>query len=173
MKLVIDNLFTEEECKNLIETGYNIGYEKPTIKSAEGDIIKESVRNNGRAIYNNQEFADELFKRIKDSLPEEISGHTLKGLNEELKIYRYEKGQRFKIHTDIPYKRNEKERSFLTVMVYLNEEFTGGQTWFMDGTVTPKTGSALVFTQSVMHSGGEVKEGVKYAIRTDVMYERK
>ena len=172
MKQIIENFFDDKECQRIIKLGYELGYEKPTIKTSTGNVIKESVRNNGRAIYQNKKFADELFDKIKKSLPQEISGYQLKGLNEEMKIYRYEKGQRFKMHTDVPFVRGKNEKSLLTIMVYLNEDFEGGATWFMDGSVEPKTGNALIFTQSLLHAGAEVKEGVKYAIRTDIMYEK-
>lgn len=37
--------------------------------------------------------------------------------------------------------------------------------------VFPKTGSLLIFQQrNLMHSGDDVFRGVKYTVRTDVMY---
>ena len=36
----------------------------------------------------------------------------------------------------------------------------------------PKSGSVLVFDHELFHEGALLKEGVKYAIRTDVMYRR-
>jgi hypothetical protein len=34
----------------------------------------------------------------------------------------------------------------------------------------PKSGSVLVFDHELLHEGALLKEGLKYAIRTDVMY---
>lgn len=58
------------------------------------------------------------------------------------------------------------------------ETLLGGATSFMDGynvkdpvRVFPKTGSILIFQQrNLMHSGDDVFRGVKYTVRSDVMY---
>lgn len=62
----------------------------------------------------------------------------------------------------------------------LNQDDTllGGATSFLDGfsykdsvRVFPKTGSVLMFQQrNLFHSGDDVFRGVKYTVRTDVMY---
>ncbi|KAJ5964476.1 Prolyl 4-hydroxylase alpha subunit [Penicillium vulpinum] len=59
-----------------------------------------------------------------------------------------------------------------------NEALLGGATSFMAGMnskesvrVFPKTGSALIFQQrNLFHGGDDVFRGVKYTLRTDVMY---
>ena len=70
--------------------------------------------------------------------------------------------------------RDEREESLLTFMVYLNEGFAGGDTRFYDYdvSVTPRTGMALLFQHFTLHEGCSVTAGVKYALRTDVMYRR-
>jgi len=61
-------------------------------------------------------------------------------------------------------------------MVYLNEEFTGGETKFYQDdrtlrvTVSPKRGMALVFAHFQLHEGAPVVDGRKYVLRTDVVY---
>ena len=53
------------------------------------------------------------------------------------------------------------------------EEF-GGATTFLrktkDFVCQAKCRSALVFTQNLLHEGSLVREGVKYTMRTEVMY---
>ena len=115
--------------------------------------------------------ANDLFERFKNELPQEIDGWKLKGLNPQMKIYRYEVGQQFKMHRDIPYRPSDNERSFVTMLIYLNEDYDGGETFFMDGSIVPETGKCLLFQQNILHAGVKVTDGVKYAIRTDVMYE--
>lgn len=172
IKIVIDNLLSENECKEFIKLGNDIGYSKPKIKTPQGEVVREDFRNNGSALLDNEQIANELFESFKDKLPQEIDGHKLKGLNEQMKIYRYEIDQQFKMHRDVPFRRNENERSFITMLIYLNDGYKGGETFFMDGNVIPETGKCLLFQQNVMHAGIKVTEGIKYAIRTDVMYER-
>ena len=58
-------------------------------------------------------------------------------------------------------------------MVDLNEEMKGGATKFIYHEVQPETGMALVFPHHLVHEGAVVEEGIKYVLRSDVMYRRK
>ena len=60
--------------------------------------------------------------------------------------------------------------SKLTMMVYLNEGFAGGETDFRDFKIVPKLGSALFFIHDVWHEGAAVTQGLKYVLRSDVLY---
>ena len=75
-------------------------------------------------------------------------------------------------------------KSYHTFLIYLNDNFQGGQTRFYvpkgDGTlvaygIAPKCGSVLVFSQgntaSLLHEGAAVTHGHKFVIRTDVLYQ--
>ena len=173
IRIVIDKLLTEEYCNEIIKTGEDIGFTKPKIKTPDGEMVREDIRNNGSVMIDSEELAEELFNKFKDQLPETLDGGwKLKGLNEQLKIYKYDVGQQFKMHKDVSYIRNENEKSFLTMLIYLNEGYVGGETYFLDGPITPETGKCLVFQQNALHAGMIITEGIKYAIRTDVMYER-
>lgn len=93
------------------------------------------------------------------------------GLNERLRFYRYTEGQQFRWHFDGSYRRSERERSMLSLLIYLNEGCLGGETEFATGiSVEPRTGMALAFVHRVEHRGAPVLEGIKYVLRTDVMY---
>ena len=57
---------------------------------------------------------------------------------------------------------------------YLNEDFDGGETSFIDGEIKPKTGLAAFMTQhNYLHEAKEATNGTKYVLRTDVMYRKK
>jgi len=172
MKVVIENFLTKQECDELIALGENLGFQNPKIKTPKGEVVDKSFRSNGSALVDSVELANKLFDSLKDKLPENIRDYTLCGLNEQLKIYKYSVGQQFKMHKDVPYVRNDNERSFLTMLIYLNEDYRGGETFFLDGNVNPCVGKCLVFKQNMLHAGLLVTEGVKYAIRTDVMYKK-
>ena len=81
IKIEIDNFLTENECAVFIELGNDMGYKKPKIKTPQGEMVREDFRNNGSALLDNANIADELFERFKDKLPQEIDGYKLKGLN--------------------------------------------------------------------------------------------
>lgn len=171
-KLIINDFLSKDDCDNFIELGETIGFELSKIRTKDGDVLRTDIRNNGRVILDDKILADMFFNDLKEHLPIEYDGYKLKGLNEQLKIYRYMPGEEFKLHKDAPYIRNENERSFLTMLIYLNEEYDGGETYFTSGTIKGKTGDCVIFRQRLLHAGLKVNSGVKYAIRTDVMYSK-
>ena len=173
-KIQIKNFITKEESDNFIKQSEEIGFETAGVRTAKGEVSRLDIRNNGRVIIEDENLANYFFNKLKDQIPHEIDGiWELKGLNEQIKIYKYEVGQEFKLHRDAPFIRNENERSFYTMLIYLNENYEGGETFFMDGEVKGDIGECVVFWQNLVHAGLKVKDGIKYAIRTDVMYEKK
>ena len=56
-------------------------------------------------------------------------------------------------------------------MIYLNEDFEGGFTDFSSFRVYPVEGMALCFQHQMSHEGATVTRGLKYVLRTDVMYQ--
>jgi len=72
------------------------------------------------------------------------------------------------------------DKSLLTFIIYLNDDFAGGNTTFFPRRskgvcVEPKKGSALLFwhgshPNSPMHEGSLCEGGTKYVLRSDVMY---
>ena len=67
--------------------------------------------------------------------------------------------------------------SKVTVQLYLHDVPTefGGATKFFPGRAhsvqhQPTAGSVLLFTQDLEHEGSLVREGIKYAVRTEAMY---
>jgi len=82
-------------------------------------------------------------------------------------------GQAFRWHRDGAFVRSASEQSLLTFMVYLNEGFLGGATEFEHTQVVPRVGDALIFHHGLRHQGAEVSRGVKYVLRSDVMFCRR
>ena len=56
--------------------------------------------------------------------------------------------------------------------MYLNEGFEGGETEFVipHEIIEPLGGTMLLFAHSQLHKGNPVPNGIKYVLRTDVMY---
>ncbi len=168
----IKNFITEEECERMIFTSEQMGYEEAMIQTGTGMRMYKDVRNNDRVIFDDKVLAAAIFERAKLFLPAELKEWTLLGLNERFRFYRYEEGQYFKWHKDGNYARNEDEVSFLTLLIYLNGDYTGGSTSFRWETIQPEKGMALVFPHMMLHQGAPVESGVKYVLRTDVMYRK-
>ena len=118
----------------------------------------------------------------------------LLGLNERLRFLKYNPGMHFLQHPDgaHPSRHAVPRRSFITLLLYLNEGYTGGHTTIWNATggqygpwtkrngkradpgvaVPPRIGMALVHDHILLHESPELRVGVKHVIRTDVMYER-
>lgn len=169
----VDNFFSVQECKDWIQKSENLGYEEAKINFGKKQVLMKNIRNNERLMYDSEELATELWTRIQDFVPKETVYGIASGLNERFRFYKYFPGQEFKPHQDGSFIKNIHEWSSYTFMVYLNEDMVGGETKFNSCTIKPSTGKALIFKHELVHEGSKIIEGVKYVLRTDIMYKRK
>jgi prolyl 4-hydroxylase len=166
----IEDFLTRQECLDTIVKSEGIGYELAKVNTASGAKVRTDIRNNSRAFYKSEELAQELWEKLLPVAPSPLGHSTAIGLNELFRFYRYQRGHQFKGHYDESYVRNAQEASYFTFMVYLNDNFQGGDTTFRGLRVRPRQGMALLFLHSLYHEGSEVTQGVKYVLRSDVMY---
>lgn len=131
-------------------------------------------RDQDRVIADDAAAAEELFRRLRPHLPERMGVFHLVGLNERLRFYRYSPGQRFAEHMDHWHRPAPNRITLHTVLVYFNDDFEGGETRFtepIEQTIEPEPGLVAIFQHKVRHEGCPVHSGVKYAMRTDVIFE--
>ena len=142
---------------------------------------RTATRSNGRFSTVDGAFAEALWTRAGGAEAFRERGWDLEdpvGLNPHVRVYRYVTGDRFGAHVD---ERVEVEgrRSEYTMLVYLSENVTGGDTIFYDARgrerarVSPKIGRALYFRHGAElpeHEGEAVRGGVKYVLRSDVLF---
>ncbi|KAN0029876.1 hypothetical protein ACTA71_008013 [Dictyostelium dimigraforme] len=180
--ITIENVFTKEECEELIKLSEEKGFEPALVNIGNGQQeLMRDVRNNDRCIIDTEELSNKIFERIKEFIPQDFKGHKVVSLNERLRFLRYYPGQEFKAHFDGSYERTEGpkagERSHITCQLYLNNVEKGGETTFFVGPnqeevqVNPSIGMVILFQHRILHEGSPVVSGVKYVIRTDVMYD--
>lgn len=171
---LIHDLLTPQECAEYVQFAEYRGFDEAPITTSAGFVMRKDIRNNTRVMVDDQQIADTLWSRAREFVQPEWFYRQAKGLNERFRFYKYEPGQRFAPHFDGYYERRNRDRSELTFMVYLNDDFTGGETVFYYGKeklrVAPKTGAALVFVHKQLHEGAVLETGVKYVMRSDVMY---
>lgn len=165
--------FTADECREHIALSEAASFSGATVQTGSGQRRVEQVRNNDRAIIFNTAMAQSLWKRLAAFAPEKIGNSVATGLNEMFRYYRYGPGQQFRWHRDMSFIRNESEASYYTFMVYLNDDFEGGETKFVQLDIKPEAGTALIFLHSLTHNGEAVTAGTKYVLRTDIMYQLK
>lgn len=171
--LVRNNVLSGEECEQLISKIEEIGPCAAPVTTRSGPVLRPEIRNNERVMFDDPILAQLLFERIKEILPEQMYNKSLLGANERIRCYKYKPGMRFNVHADGSFIRDTQERSYYSYLVYLNEGFEGGATCFQvepEVSITPETGMGLLFQHRILHSGAEVLSGIKYVVRTDIMY---
>lgn len=186
---IVDGLLSDAECEALIALSEAQGYESALINIGGGrQMAAPDIRKSGRCIIDSEAAAQELWERIRHLLPREIVPGTSQrwrpvGLNERLRFLKYTAGDYFAPHRDGHFVRDsgpgQGETSYFTVMLYLNDAERGGATNFVQSrdeshvvSVQARRGRCLCFEHDMYHEGERLAQGVKYAIRTDVMFAK-
>ena len=143
----------------------------PTIRDAETSLLSKTSL-----------FYNRFSLRISDVLEEHFGVDVVDA--PEFKALRYREGGHYKTHSDASKVSFDFEGSLvahrimdrdLSVILYLNEDFTGGELTFahIGKTVTPKAGMLVCFPSDwrYEHIVHPITEGVRYAVvnwyRTD------
>jgi predicted 2-oxoglutarate/Fe(II)-dependent dioxygenase YbiX len=177
--MVFEDVYTKEECQQWLEAIADKPFERALINIGFGkQALDEEVRFHDRWMVDDKDKAEEIWGRIKDVVAKEFRNSDVAvGLNERLRVLRYGKGHFFKAHYDGMFQK-DGAYSLLTVMLYLNDGFEGGETVILDENdvsfqtvYQPKAGSVLVFDQDLYHEGRALLgDKEKVVVRTDVMF---
>jgi predicted 2-oxoglutarate/Fe(II)-dependent dioxygenase YbiX len=183
---VVRKVLSEEHCAGILNAVNAKKFSPALINIGAGmqQFVPE-VRNGHRALIDSPELAAWLLAVLRPYLPEQLAdGSYLVGLNERFRFLCYTPGQFFKEHYDGHYIRphghpQAGDQSKITVQLYLHDvpERCGGATTFFPGEQysvknQPEAGSVLLFTQDLLHEGSLLEDGIKYSVRTEVMYSR-
>lgn len=188
---VLSGVLTPDECTQLLRAALAIGFsdDLPLEK-------QEPTRIGSCEILAEAHTLEPIWQRVRAHLPPTLEGCKLEGINARFRIFAYDEGGVYRPHIDGTWPGSGLDadgrymhdsygasvRSRLTFLIYLNEDFTGGETTFyLPGPtrlhahrVKPQTGAVLCFPQSntasLLHEGSAVTRGRKYVIRTDVLY---
>jgi hypothetical protein len=143
-----------------------------------------AYRDNFRAQIHDRDIAGALWasglgRSIGSATPPLADGRKAVGFNDNIRLYRYDPGLRFGKHYDTSDKDSLGRQTLYTVLIYLSE-CGGGETVFYEehgggetARVTPTVGMALLHRHGVdcwQHEALAVTSGVKYILRTDVVY---
>jgi predicted 2-oxoglutarate/Fe(II)-dependent dioxygenase YbiX len=164
----VQELLTPEECAAYIAQSEAQGYDDAPITTAFGPVHAPEIRNNQRVMLDAPEVAEALWRRVAEFAPPKWEGWNAVGLNERLRFYRYDAGQQFNWHYDGYFERANGERSQFTFMIYLNEDFEGGELEFkyLNHRIAPKQGLLVAFPSDwrYVHAALPVKSGVKHTV---------
>ncbi|KAJ5239311.1 hypothetical protein N7468_003930 [Penicillium chermesinum] len=195
------NVLSEGECKAIIAAGESVNFIPDAPLREDGDM---SILAHNFYWVIDTAFHDILWSRMAPYVPPSVNGRPVRGINRRFRVYRYVPGAEYRCHIDgawppsgiLPddtyvYDSSPPDRrqsSMYTFLLYLNDEFEGGETTFFmpaarEGTlnaypVRPVMGAVAIFPHgesngALLHEGTGVRKGAKYIIRTDVEYDVK
>ncbi|KAL8409832.1 hypothetical protein RB594_008062 [Gaeumannomyces avenae] len=196
---LLKGVLSPDECTSIIAAGETVGFLPDAPLREDGDV---SILAHNFYWVVDQAFHDALWARIRELVPASVGGRAARGLNRRFRVYRYVPGAEYRAHIDgawppsgirpddsYVYDASEgKQSSLFTFLIYLNDEFEGGETTYFlpaarDGTlnaypVRPLMGAAALFPHgdardAPLHEGTGVRKGAKYVIRTEVEYDIK
>jgi hypothetical protein len=199
----IDNFFSPEQCMEIIASGENVGFDKiphgersRLICFEQNGMIENIIMDNINKSNFVEAFtsADNIWSKPYGFYPSNVQWDPKDiGINKCYRINKYVDSG-FSWHRDAQYTMTDLVRSNYTLLVYLNDDFTNGETEFIlsddivhDGitvqneleqtfmdkshrrlTIIPKKGMAVLFPQCLLHRGNTC-DGTKYVFRTDLV----
>jgi predicted 2-oxoglutarate/Fe(II)-dependent dioxygenase YbiX len=184
----IDGVLTPDDCARWIEAAERAEF----TKSGDREIFSG---NRLRTVLTDQDAADAVWQQIKPHVTKRRThrgkdgNHSYGGVgaipdgeyepfgvSPMFRFSKYVSGGSFGWHVDTCYAKGPHEVGMDTLLLYLNDDYVGGETVLklLPETVvmTPKTGSALAFYHFQTHAGMEVQRGMKYLVRTEVLYRK-
>lgn len=185
---ILPAILSPQECTTLIEHAERHGFAKASLYTDHtGTEHYSDIRKSKRTMIDSREFVDELWKRIAHVVPStwdgaqlHIANGTSSPLNERLRILKYDtRGDEFRPHADGNYTSSRDgvdSISRITILIYLNVGYTGAFTHFLADDYTtwipiiPTVGGVTLQDQSLVHCVPPLVSGVKYVVRTEVMY---
>jgi hypothetical protein len=202
---LLKDVLTSEECTQIISAAEVMGFTPDAPVRALGE--ESSILAHNFYWIVDTSFCARLWKRVESFIPAVFHEKTVRGLNRRFRVYRYVPGAEYRAHIDGAWPPSSidlstdkyiydaspphaKQSSLFTFLIYLNDEFEGGETTFFlpsarEGSmnaypIKPIQGSVVMFPHgetegSLLHEGTGVQQGLtpsaKYVIRTDVLYD--
>lgn len=163
-------LLSAEECDFLCQAAEPLFEPAETVEEYTGRTFRNPIRTSDTAVFpwvGENPAIHAINRRIAAASGTDV------GQGEPLQILRYRPGQEYRPHTDaIPGLKNQRIK---TMLVYLNDDFEGGETSFPEAglTISPRRGEGLLFANvdasgepdpSVLHAGLPVKSGEKFLV---------
>jgi len=162
------SFMTEAECRYLTGAGEPELQPSAVVDPATGRMVPHPVRSSDAAMFG--VYGEDLVINALNRRIAALSGTRL-DQGEPLQLLRYRPGGEYKPHMDaLPAEPNQR---ILTVLVYLSDDYEGGETGFPNTGLSfrGRTGDALLFRNAgadgradplSLHAGLPVTRGTKY-----------
>jgi hypothetical protein len=164
-----DNIYSDSEISGYLD-----------ICNSDNNWIKEEYKVDcdakRKVIYLNENYDNvsphNLIESYSSILPEvtklSFMQKFMDGFSVDYKISKYEPGDNFDWHCD-EFRKHHKNHAWARVIssiTYLNANYEGGETEFVDLIIKPEIGKTLIFPSNwcFPHRGNVVQSGVKYIL---------
>ncbi len=190
------------ECQRLVETAESVGFLEDAAVT-----LPRTVRHNHSLTWVMDEHTSDLIwfrcAPFFDNASDRYFGKRPVGLNNRFRFYRYQEGDFFKFHTDGSWPGSRivdgdlvanaypDRWSMLTFLLFLSDEYEGGETQFNNAPdagfpgregcqdivdIRTPLGGVLCFPHGdhpmhCAHGSSIIRSGTKYIVRTDVLFE--
>eukprot|EP01041_Mallomonas_annulata_P004188 gene4188-8326_t len=179
--LVLRNVFTVEECNEIIKQSEGLGFEDL------GHIYPKSYRKNDRVIIEDKTFVSAWYDRMRIHIEQYVDEYKIgkddmgefEGMNSRLRLCKYGHAGVFQRHRDA-HVAFSNVYSHFTVMAYLNsiDQSQGGATRFFSSatedsvkaSVQPECGLVVIFPHKLFHDGELCLAKEKYVMRSDLLF---
>lgn len=97
------------------------------------------------------------------------------GVDENMQLYKLQGGaSAVSQHMDEDFYGQNQSIALFSILIYLNNGYTGGETIFNRIILAPRVGvgSGLLFRHNILHEGLTVQSGEKYVLKTDLFFRR-
>ncbi|KAI1193589.1 prolyl 4-hydroxylase [Nemania serpens] len=198
---LMKDVLSRRECMSIVAAMETVGFLPDCPLRDDGSASSILAHNVYWVV--DQAFHDALWKRVSPHIPPSLGGRRARGINRRFRVYRYVPGAEYRCHFDGGWPpsgvdpktgayvydaspEEARQSSLFTFLVYLNDEFEGGETTFFTPStregvmnahpVRPTMGSVALFPHgdakgALLHEGTGVRKGAKYIIRTDVEFD--
>ena len=169
---ILKQALTKEECDTIVSAAETCGFH---VASYQTDSGHSDIRKSQRCLIDSRQFVQRLADRLHSFLPQTFKEGTFKSIYDRLRILKYSIGDEFKPHKDGKTIDTGGSTSKLSLLIYLNDDYAGGQTEFMNNDlewapIVPETGMVVLYDQTLTHRVPPLTSGYKYVIRSELMY---
>ena len=194
----ISEVFNKTECEELINISESMRYEKPllfprnldkSLKNVQritdknikkgNNNYENTIRDCQRIMIDSLPFAKILEKKLEYFIPKIINNYKFQYVNPRFRFLKYEDSGHFIRHKDENYISKNNEISLITILIYLNDNYQGANTKFFSDSydkiglsLKPEIGMVCIMHQNIEHEVPKIEKGIKYVIRTELMYSK-
>lgn len=162
--IILPQFLSRDECNQLRQGLVNV----------EFDVIGDGETEHQRYDFADTQLSHTIGLKLRPHLPRWVPQDSFVLHEWYASRYSHTKSEALGVHVDgkNTFYGNE---SVLTLLIYLNDDFDGGETVFVDkqerelDRIVPQSGKAVLLSQNLLHKALPPQRGTKLILRSDIM----